>query len=155
MSSTSVHFASESNEWATPQYLFDELNAEFNFTIDTAATADNAKCKRYFTEADNGLLQSWQGERVWCNPPYGGQIGKWIEKAAIAGADLAVLLIPARTDTAAWHEYIFGRAEIRFIRGRLKFNDHVNSAPFPSAIVIFRGNYDAPHQQYLTFGLAV
>lgn len=150
----SVHFSSQSNEWATPQDVFDRLDAEFHFTTDVAANAENAKCKRYFTEADNGMLQSWAGERVWCNPPYGGQIGKWIEKAAISNADVVVMLIPARTETRAWHQYIFPVAEIRFLEGRLKFGGHKWNAPFPSAIVIFRGQIERPHQQYLVFGRA-
>lgn len=117
----SVHFSSKTNEWATPQEFFDRLDAEFNFTLDAAATLENAKCSRFFTEKDNGLIQSWKGERVFCNPPYGREIGKWIEKAALEPSELTVMLIPARTDTKAWHRWIFGKAEIRFIPGRLKF----------------------------------
>jgi site-specific DNA-methyltransferase (adenine-specific) len=96
-----VHFSSATNEWATPQGLFDELNREFRFTLDPCATAENAKCERYYTKADDGLAQDWSGERVFCNPPYGREIGKWVAKCASGQADLSVMLIPARTDTAA------------------------------------------------------
>src|SRR5690349_10782386 len=118
MGGNSVHFSSQTNEWETPQDFFDLLNAEFDFTLDAAATADNAKCPTYFTEADDGLAQDWTG-RVWCNPPYGRGIGNWIKKAAISKAELVVMLIPARTDTKAWHRWIFGndRAEVRFVPG--------------------------------------
>lgn len=145
--------SSKSNEWGTPQAFFDELNREFAFTLDAAATRENAKLPRFFTKETDGLSQSWKGERVWCNPPYGREIGKWIEKAATSDASLVVLLIPARTDTKAWHKYIFNNAEIRFLPGRLKFvktgggdesgtfsvgGRRVPDAAFPSAIVIFR-----------------
>jgi phage N-6-adenine-methyltransferase len=140
MDGNSVHYMSKSNEWATPQDLFDRLDDEFKFTVDVAANEQNAKCDRYFTEADNGLAQSWVGERVWCNPPYGREIGQWIKKAAISKAEIAVLLIPARTDTNAWHRWIFGTAEVRFVKGRIRFvnGNKPDNAPFPSAVVIFR-----------------
>lgn len=134
-------FTSNKEDWATPQAFFDELNKEFNFTLDPCATAENAKCKKYFTKDQNGLAQSWQGETVFCNPPYGKEISKWIEKAdaeAQAGATV-VLLIPARTDTKYFHEYIYNKYETRFIRGRLHFNDSKNAAPFPSMVVVMRG----------------
>lgn len=133
-----VHFTSKSNEWSTPQDFFDRLNAEFDFTLDAAATAENAKCDRFFTWHDNGLAQSWKGERVWLNPPYGRDLGRWIEKAAYEPSEVTVMLIPARTDTKAWHQHVFGRAEIRFIEGRLKFGGGGANAPFPSAVIIFR-----------------
>jgi phage N-6-adenine-methyltransferase len=98
----------------------------------------NAKCKRYFTKEQDGLVQNWQGS-VWCNPPYGKEIGKWLKKAYESYLDGArvVLLVPARTDTAWWHDYAM-KGEIRFIRGRLKFGDSKNSAPFPSAVIVFK-----------------
>lgn len=133
-----LHFSSESNEWATPQDFFNTLHNEFNFTLDVAATKENAKCKRFFTKTDDGLQQDWRQEICWCNPPYGREIGKWIEKAfqeAQKGATV-VCLIPARTDTKYFHEFCF-KGEVRFLRGRLKFSGHSNSAPFPSAIVVF------------------
>lgn len=133
-----VHYSSKSVEWETPQDFFDKLNEEFRFTLDACASDENHKCDRYFTVRQNGLAQRFDGERVWCNPPYGKYIGKWIQKCATEPSEVTVMLIPARTDTGAWHEYIHGKAEIRFARGRLKFNGHQNSAPFPCAVVIFR-----------------
>lgn len=133
-----VHYSSATVEWETPQDFFDKLNEEFHFTLDAAASDENHKCDRYFTIRDNGLAKSFEGERVWINPPYGRHITRWIEKAATEPSELTVMLIPARTDTKAWHSYIFGNAEIRFVKGRLKFGGHKNSAPFPCAVVIFR-----------------
>ncbi len=136
---TETLFSSKSNEWETPQDFFDALNKEFNFTLDAAATDENAKCKRYFTATKDGLAQSWQNETVFLNPPYGRKVGKWIEKArteAERGATV-VCLIPARTDTRYFHEHCF-KGEVRFVRGRLKFGGSKNSAPFPSAVVVFR-----------------
>ena len=129
-------FSSKTDLWSTPQDLFDTLNKEFRFTLDVCALSENAKCKRYYTPEINGLLQKWDGV-CWCNPPYGRQIGKWVEKAATANS-LVVMLLPARTDTKWFHNYIYNKAEIRFIEGRLKFGNAKNSAPFPSMIVIFR-----------------
>lgn len=133
-------FSSATDEWATPQELFDQLNAEFSFTLDVCATADNAKCERYFTPELDALLQDWHGV-CWMNPPYGRRIGRWLRKAhesSLAGATV-VCLIPSRTDTAWWHDYVM-RGEIRFVRGRLYFNDGPGRSPFPSAIVVFRGD---------------
>jgi phage N-6-adenine-methyltransferase len=133
----SIHYSSETDEWATPEILFKVLNAEFKFTLDVCATKKNAKCRRYFTEADDGLAKRWTG-RCWMNPPYGDQIGKWIAKAYEAGKEGAtvVCLIPARVDTGWWWDYCrFG--QMRFLRGRLKFGNGDNSAPFPSVVVIF------------------
>lgn len=133
----SVHFSSKSDEWATPQDFFDRLNTIHSFTLDACASELNAKCSNYYTESDNALIQDWCGV-VWCNPPY-SEVKNWIEKAyheSLKGAKV-VMLIPARTDTIAWHQYIFPYAEIEFIKGRLKFGDSKNSAPFPSAVVIF------------------
>lgn len=135
-------FTSATDQWATPQSFFDILNAEFNFTLDPCADATNAKCAKFFTKEDDGLSKSWDGEKVFCNPPYGKEIGKWVKKCAEAvaggGCNLTVMLVPARTDTRWFHEFIYGKAEVRFIKGRLKFGDSKNSAPFPSMIVIFR-----------------
>jgi phage N-6-adenine-methyltransferase len=135
---TAVHFSSATDLWATPQEFFDKLHEEFGFATDVCATAENAKCGKYFTEADDGLAQQWTGV-CWMNPPYGREIGAWMAKAyrsAKAGA-WVVCLVPARTDTAWWHDYAM-KGEVRFIRGRLKFGGHKNSAPFPSAVVIFK-----------------
>lgn len=136
----SVHFTSQSNEWETPKDLFDKLDAEFRFSLDAAATPENAKCDRYFTFIQNGLAQSWGGERVWLNPPYGVDLHKWVQKAATEPSEVTVMLIPARTDTRYWHAYILGneKAEIRFLKGRLKFGNARHGAPFPTAIVVFR-----------------
>ncbi|MBQ6499888.1 MAG: phage N-6-adenine-methyltransferase, partial [Mogibacterium sp.] len=132
---------SKSDEWATPQSLFDELNAEFGFNLDPCATKENAKCERFYTAECNGLAQNWGGCRVFCNPPY-SNIAKWVEKCYREGHKdhtTVVLLIPARTDTKYFHNYILHRSEIRFIKGRLKFGDGKGTAPFPSMVVIYRG----------------
>lgn len=134
-----VHFSSQTCIWATPDGVFSDLNSEFGFTLDVCAIAENAKCERFFCPDDDGLLMPWSGT-CWCNPPYGNRIGDWCEKAyreAFNGAT-TVLLLPARTDTRWFHNWILGKAEIRFIKGRLKFGDAANSAPFPSMIVIYR-----------------
>lgn len=141
MHNSEVMFSSKSDEWATPQAIFEELDKEFHFDLDAAASDDNHKCDRYFTLENSGLSQNWGGCRVFCNPPY-SQIDKWVEKAFRETRNdntLVVLLIPSRTDTRYFHNYIYQRAEIRFIKGRLKFGDSKNSAPFPSMLVIFRG----------------
>lgn len=134
-------YSSKSEEWATPQSFFDELDKEFQFTLDPCATSENAKCKRFFTKEQDGLKQSWHGETVFCNPPYGRAIKDWVKKAheeAVKGATV-VLLIPARTDTAYFHDFIYGKHEIRFIRGRLHFNESKTPAPFPSMVVVMKG----------------
>ena len=133
-------FSTGKNDWATPQELFDELDAEFHFTLDPCATPETAKCAKFYTEKDNGLVQDWTGETVFCNPPYSDQqqtegVRKCYEHGLRGG--VAVMLIPARTDTKRFHEYIYGKAEVRFIKGRLKFGGCENSAPFPSMIVVF------------------
>lgn len=131
-------FTSQTDEWATPQAFFDALNETLHFTLDPCATPQNAKCCRYFTKAENGLTQEWTG-RVFMNPPYGREIGKWVRKAyeeSRKNAELVVCLLPARTDTSWWHDYCLG-GEIYFVRGRLRFGNAKNSAPFPSAIVCF------------------
>lgn len=133
-----ILFSSNKEDWETPQELFDKLDQEFNFTVDVASSEENHKCNRYYTEKENGLKQNWDNEIVWCNPPYGRKIGEWVKKASESSTTV-VMLLPARTDTKWFHEYIYNKAEIRFIKGRLKFGNSVNSAPFPSMIVIFRG----------------
>lgn len=134
-----VHFMSKSDLHETPQALFDELDKEFNFDIDVCALPENAKCKKFYTPEQNGLLQRWQGT-CWMNPPYGRGIGKWVCKAYESMQDGAttVCLVPARTDTQWWHDYVM-KGKIRFIRGRLKFGAAKYNAPFPSAIVVFEG----------------
>ena len=135
---TELMFSSKSDIWATPQDFFNNLNAEFNFTLDPCALPDNAKCSKFYTPEQNGLKQDWSNETVFCNPPY-SDIKNWVEKAyneAKRGAKV-VMLIPARTDTRYFHDFIYGQHEIRFVRGRLKFGDQKNSAPFPSMVVVF------------------
>ena len=135
-----VHFSSKSDDWATPQDFFDRLDAIFDFTLDPCADSKNAKCVRFFTRADNGLAQNWDGERVYMNPPYGREIGAWVKKASEARA-LVVCLLPARTDTRWWHDYVVGGHGVAiFLKGRLSFGDAEASAPFPSAVVIFFGD---------------
>jgi phage N-6-adenine-methyltransferase len=147
-----VHFSSDKMDWETPQDLFDELDAEFGFVVDVCANEANAKCDAYYSEQGNALLMPDWAEYTgssddpslfvfWMNPPYGREIGKWMKKAyeeSQKGATV-VCLVPSRTDTAWWHDYAMKADEIRYIRGRLKFVGAKNSAPFPSAIVIFRG----------------
>ena len=132
-------FSSATEMWATPQQLFDRLNAEFHFDLDVCAVAENAKCERFFSPKQDGLIQDWHGN-CYMNPPYGRKIGLWMEKAyseSEKGATV-VCLVPARTDTAWWWECARYADEIRLIRGRLKFGDAKCGAPFPSAIVIFQ-----------------
>ena len=131
-----VHFSSKTDEWSTPQALFQVLNDEFRFTLDPCATKENATCPIFFTKETDGLSMDWGGHTTFMNPPYGREIGKWVKKAS--ENPLSVCLLPAQTDTRWFHDYIIGKAEIRFIRGRLKFGESKNSAPFPSMIVIFR-----------------
>ncbi len=133
-----IHFSSKTDDWATPQAFFDELNKEFNFMIDVCATDENNKCSIYFTKENDGLSKSWDYSVNWMNPPYGREIGKWVKKASEAKNATTVCLLPARTDTRWFHDYIYNKAEVRFIKGRLKFGDSVNSAPFPSMVAIFR-----------------
>ena len=135
---TELMFSSKTDLWETPQDLFDKLNNEFHFTLDVCATPENAKCDSFYTKEQDGLSQPWKGV-VWCNPPYGKQIGSWVRRGFFASqsGNTVVMLLPARTDTRWFHEYIYGKAEIRFIRGRLKFGGSKNSAPFPSMVVVF------------------
>src|SRR3990167_1015349 len=131
-----VHYSSKTNEWSTPQDLFDALNAEFHFTLDPCANSENAKCTKFYSKEDDGLSKDWRGERVFINPPYGREISKWVKKIAKEGG---VALLPARTDTRWFHDWIYEKAEIRFIKGRLHFNDDYRKgrrAPFPSMVVI-------------------
>lgn len=135
-------FTSNTPEWETPQDLFDELNREFKFQLDVCATKENAKCFFYFTKEDNGLVKEWS-DRNWMNPPYGREIGEWVRHAfrnSRTRNQTTVALLPARTDTQWFHKYIYKNkdVEIRFIKGRLKFGNSKNSAPFPSMICIFK-----------------
>ena len=133
---------SKDQTWTTPKDFFNNLNDEFGFTLDAFASDENALCENYFTEEQDSLKQDWSGHTVFMNPPYGRMIGKCVKKAweeSKKGTTI-VALIPARTDTTYWHDYIFGHAtEIRYIKGRLKFGDGNNPAPFPSAVVVWNG----------------
>ena len=136
--------SSKKMNWRTPQDFFDKLNKEFNFTLDPCADDKNHKCLDYFTEEENGLIHSWQGSTAFVNPPYGREIGKWVKKCyeeSLKPNTKVVMLIPSRTDTTYFHDYILGKAEIRFLKGRIKFWDDDNKpqdpAPFPSMVVIY------------------
>jgi len=132
-------FTSARGDWATPQEVFDGLDAEFHFDLDPCAVPETAKCKQYYTGIE-GLLRPWDG-RVFCNPPYGRYIGNWVQKCAGAvhqEAQIVVALLPSRTDTAWFHDYVLSCDEIRFMRGRLHFDGYDNGAPFPSLIAIWR-----------------
>jgi phage N-6-adenine-methyltransferase len=140
MKNIKTMLSSNTPEWGTPLTFFDELNKEFNFTLDPCATKENAKCSKFYTKEDNGLSKDWDNEIVFCNPPYGTESPKWVKKASEAKGGKVVMLIPARTDTRYFHDYIYGKAEIRFIKGRLKFEGTQKgsgAAPFPSMVVIF------------------
>jgi len=136
-------FSSEKDNWETPQVFFDKLNSNFHFTLDAAATKENTKCGEYLT---NALTEKWTG-RVFCNPPYGRTItGLFVQKAVLehrlGNAELIVMLLPARTDTKWFHTYIYNKAEIRFLKGRLKFEMggvSKDAAPFPSMLAIYKG----------------
>lgn len=133
-------YSSESEMWETPQDLFDRLDKEFHFTVDVCALDSNTKCASFYSPDQDGLKQKWEGV-CWMNPPYGRNIGEWMKKALESEATV-VCLVPARTDTKWWHDYAMKASEIRFVKGRLKFGDSKNSAPFPSAIIVFRQTQD-------------
>lgn len=141
---TEVMFSSNSIEWETPQWLFDDLNTVHHFTVDVCATADNKKCEHFFSKEDDGLSKTWEGV-CWLNPPYGSEIKHWVEKAfreSRKGNCKVVALLPARTDTRWFHAYIYRKAgvTIDFLKGRLKFGNAKNSAPFPSMVVTFNAH---------------
>lgn len=143
MKGETVVFSRRSDEWETPQALFDELDKEFQFDLDPCATSQNHKCPKYYTAEEDGLSQNWGGYRVFCNPPY-SNIGAWVKKCHDEGTKdntLVVMLIPSRTVTRYFHDYINHRAEIRFVNGRRRFSEAKQGATFPSMIVIFRGAY--------------
>jgi phage N-6-adenine-methyltransferase len=135
-----VHFSSQTDLWSSPQWLVDRLEKEIGkIDLDVCALPSNAKARHYFTPQQDGLKQKWEGV-IWMNPPYGREIGRWVEKAyrsSLAGAT-CICLLPARTDTKWFFDYVTRASEIRFFRGRLKFGDARHTAPFPSVLVIFR-----------------
>ena len=137
---TAGMFSSTTDLWATPQDFFDKLDDEFHFNLDPCALPENAKCEKFFTPDDDGLKQDWGGQIVFCNPPYGREIAAWVRKCYEESRKpntKVVMLIPARTDTSYFHDYIYGKAELRFVRGRLKFGGSNQGAPFPSMVVVF------------------
>lgn len=133
-------YSSKSSEWATPRSLFLDIQYEFGLEVDVCATHENTQLPSYFTREQDGLAHDWTGLRCWMNPPYGREIGKWVEKAATGGASIVVALLPARTDTKWFHDHIYGKAEIRFLKGRVHFND-AGPAPFPSMVVIWKHSH--------------
>ena len=144
---TATLFSSAKSDWTTPRWLFTRLDAEFGFTLDAAATAENALCPRYYTAEVDALTQAWRGV-VWVNPPYSRHVGRWVEKgfmeASNGHATAVVMLVAARTDTRWWADYAMEGAEIRFIRGRLHFGAAASPAPFPSAVLVFDGRKHHP-----------
>jgi site-specific DNA-methyltransferase (adenine-specific) len=129
---------SKTDNWATPQYLYDEYNAKYQLTCDAAASARNTKCPKFFTKKQDGLKQDWGTERVWCNPPYGRVLGKWMQKAddACRAGATVVMLVPSRTDTKWFHKIAMKRKKV-FLKGRVKFGNGKSPAPFPSLVVVF------------------
>jgi phage N-6-adenine-methyltransferase len=137
---TPILFSSATDEWPTPRDFFARLDRRYHFTLDPCATADNATCPVYFTREDDGLRQDWGSHRVFCNPPYGRNVGAWARKcfeASQQGA-LVVLFVPARTDTRWFHDWVRGKAAVTFLRGRLRFGHADTSAPFPSMLAVYR-----------------
>ena len=147
---TETLFSSANCEWETPPELFKELDERFHFTLDVASTDQNALCERHYTKEQNGLIHGWQtgGGSVWCNPPYGKDIKAWVRKAweESQTGQVIVMLIPARTDTAWFHDYIYHKANVVFLRGRLHYGLNgvraVNNAAFPSMLAIYNGEND-------------
>lgn len=147
---TKVLFSSKKHDWETPLEFFKELDKEFCFSLDPCATESTSKCARFYTKEQDGLTKSWAGENVYVNPPYGREIGKWVKKAhqefhsnIFLGRLITtkiIMLIPARTDTKWFHEYIYNKphVEVRFLKGRIKFKGAKHAAPFPSMLVIWR-----------------
>lgn len=140
---------SNKDDWETPQFLFDSLNKIYHFSYDLAANSLNTKCEKYFTKQDNSLIKDWHeiDGNLFLNPPYGRDLKHWVKKAYEESLEKAdgniVMLILSRTDTSYWHDYIFNKAKIKFLRGRLKFEVNGKSkdpAPFPSAIIIYECN---------------
>ena len=143
MANIQACLSSKTDNWATPQDFFDKLNEEFHFTLDPCANEENHKCNLFYTKEQDGLTKDWGGPVVFCNPPYGKEIADWVRysyEQSQKPNTTVVMLIPARTDTRYFHDYIYGKAEIRFIKGRLKFGDATTAAPFPSMVVVYRKN---------------
>lgn len=137
MTTKNVHFSSDRHDWRTPKAIYEPLNQIFKFTLDPCATPENALCKSFFTQKENGLIQSWDSQRVFMNPPYGREIGDWVAKASQIKHGVVVCLLPARTDTKWWHDYVMSANAVLFVKGRVSFLGAPSSAPFPSVIVLF------------------
>jgi len=135
-----VLLSNVTEHWSTPKDVYEALDREFRFTLDPCPLGTG----RPWPLTD-GLTRSWEGERVFCNPPYGPGILKWIRKAR--EASIAVFLLPARTDTVWWHGWALLAEEVRFIKGRLRFGGSKNSAPFPSVVLVFRNKGEAPKHE--------
>lgn len=155
-------FTSRSDEWETPKDFFNKLNKEFNFTLDVCASINNYKCSHYFDRLDDGLSKNWFERNflinkevagaIWMNPPYGRQIDKWIEKAFKESINSTVVcLLPARTDTLWFHNYVMKAKEIRFVKGRLKFGNAKNTATFPSMLVVFGKGLSTKQPKFSTY----
>lgn len=138
-----VHFSSATDGHETPQAFFNAVSDVYGpFDIDVCATRENAKCSKFYTPEQDGISQGWHG-RIWCNPPYGRDIGRWTDRAVMAtqntrAAQIVVMLLPARTDTRWWHEWVQPFAQVEFLKGRLRFGGAKNSAPFPSCLAVYR-----------------
>jgi len=146
---TELMFSSKDQTWETPKKIFDQLNNEFHFTLDPCSSHENHKCEKYYTVEDDGLSKDWSGEVVFVNPPYGRELKLWVKKCfeeSIKENTVVVLLVPSRTDTQYQHEFVFKYAKaVCFLKGRLKFGDSKNSAPFPSQVILFaKENYIVP-----------
>ena len=128
----------------TPKYLFDKISSIFNFSLDACALPENAKCESYYTPKDDGLSKPWRGG-VWCNPPYGREILSWVKKAYEESQkeynSFVLMLLPARTDTKWWWDWVQGKATLFFIKGRVKFGDHNVGAPFPSVLALYMKDF--------------
>ena len=128
----------------TPKYLFDRISSIFNFSLDVCALPENAKCESYYTPKDDGLSKPWRGG-VWCNPPYGREISSWVKKAYEESQkeynSFVLMLLPARTDTKWWWDWVQGKATLFFIKGRVKFGDHNVGAPFPSVLALYMKDF--------------
>ena len=135
-------YSSATDEWPTPRAFFARLDRRYHFTLDPCATPENATCPTYFTKEDDGLKQDWGAHRVFCNPPYGRTVGPWARKCVEASqrGALVVLLVPARTDTKWFHDWVQGKAQIKFMRGRLRFGEADSCAPFPSMLATYSPN---------------
>ena len=140
--------------WGTPPEIFEPLNKEFGFTVDVCAIEENAKCEKYFTPEMDGLRQSWANEVCWCNPPYGTSVVKWCKKALAEteNGTTTILLIPCRTNTNWWHDFVMPFAEIRFLRGRVRFIQNgiqfTQAFPFPLSYVIYRAGKSFNKKDY-------